>query len=88
MNRPFPMSVPMGAPMGAAMRGQNPMQFLQRLQQNPAQFLKELGLDIPANMGDPNAIIQHLMNSGQVSQQQYNAARQQVSAFQNRQKQR
>ena len=88
MNRPFPMSVPMGAPMGAAMRGQNPMQFLQRLQQNPAQFLKELGLDIPASMGDPNAIIQHLMNSGQVSQQQYNAVRQQVSAFQNRQKQR
>ena len=88
MNRPFPMSVPMGAPMGAAMRGQNPLQFLQRLQQNPAQFLKELGLDIPANMQTPNEIIQHLMNSGQVSQQQYNAARQQVSAFQNRQKQR
>ena len=88
MNRPFPMSVPMGAPMNAAMRGQNPLQFLQRLQQNPAQFLKELGLDIPANMQTPNEIIQHLMNSGQVSQQQYNAARQQVSALQNRQKPR
>ena len=80
MNRPFPMSVP----MGATMRGQNPMQLLPQLQQNPVQFLKNLGMDIPFGMNDPNMIIQHLMNSGQVSQQQYNAVRQQISALQGR----
>ena len=40
----------------------NPMQFMQRLNQ-----LKSKG-------GDPNQIIQQMMNSGRVSQAQYDAA--------------
>lgn len=54
----------------------NPMQMLQQLQQNPVQFLKQAGLNIPDNLNSPNDIIQHLMNSGQVSQEAYNRARQ------------
>ena len=46
----------------------NPMQMLQMLQQNPAQMLRQRGLNVPANLNDPNAIIQHLMNSGQITQ--------------------
>ena len=59
----------------------NPMQMLQQLQQNPVQFLKQAGLNIPDNLNSPNDIIQHLMNSGQVSQDAYNRARQMVSQF-------
>lgn len=57
----------------------NPMQMLQQLQQNPVQFLKQAGLNIPDNLNSPNDIIQHLMNSGQVTQDAYNRARQMVS---------
>lgn len=59
----------------------NPMQMLQQLQQNPVQFLKQAGLNIPDNLNSPNDIIQHLMNSGQVTQDAYNRARQMVSQF-------
>ena len=59
----------------------NPMQMLQQLQQNPVQFLKQAGLNIPDNLNSPNDIIQHLMNSGQVSQERYEQARQMVNRF-------
>lgn len=56
--------------------GVNPMQMVQQLRSNPVQFLRQSGYNIPNNLSDPNAIIQHLMNSGQVSQQRYEQARQ------------
>ena len=59
----------------------NPIQMLQQLQQNPVQFLKQAGLNIPDNLNSPNDIIQHLMNSGQVSQEAYNRARQMAAQF-------
>lgn len=59
----------------------NPIQMLQQLQQNPVQFLKQVGLNIPDNLNSPNDIIQHLMNSGQVSQEAYNRARQMAAQF-------
>lgn len=45
----------------------------QRLRQNPMQMLNQR-FNIPQNvdMSDPNAILQHLMNTGQVSQNQIN----------------
>lgn len=61
--------------------GGNAMQMIQQLQQNPMQFLKKSGYNIPENMNDPNAIIQYLMNSGQISQERYNQARQFASWF-------
>ena len=59
----------------------NPMQTLQQLRQNPAQMLRQVGLNVPENLNDPNQIIQHLMNSGQISQQRYEQARQMVEKF-------
>ena len=51
----------------------NPMQMINQIRQNPAQFLG--GLNLPQNiMNDPNAIIQHLMNSGKISQADYDKA--------------
>lgn len=55
---------------------QNPMQMLQQIRQNPAAILQRAGLNIPAGMTDPQQIIQHLMQSGQVSQQRYQQAMQ------------
>ena len=63
------------------MMGANPMQMLQQLQQNPMQFLRQAGYNVPENLNDPNQIIQHLMNSGQISQQKYEQARQMVAQF-------
>lgn len=63
------------------MQSQNPMQMLQQLRQNPVQFLKNAGYNVPDNLNDPNAITQYLMNSGQISQDQYNRARQMAARF-------
>lgn len=51
----------------------NIFSMYQRLRQNPMQMLMQK-FNIPSNvnMNDPNSIIQHLLNTGQVSQQQVN----------------
>ena len=63
----------------------NPMQLMQSIQQlkaNPMQFLLQRRLNIPANVGtDPNAILQHLVQSGQVTQDQVNRAYQMAQGF-------
>lgn len=73
MNKPMPF--------GGNMSRMNPMQMLQQLQQNPVQMLRQAGLNVPDNLSNPNDIIQHLMNSGQVSQDAYNRARQMAAQF-------
>lgn len=54
---------------------QDIMNFYQRFRQNPMQMLNQK-FNIPQNvdMNNPNDIIQHLINSGQVSQEQVNNA--------------
>ena len=49
------------------------MDYYQRFRQNPMQLLNQR-FNIPqnVNMSDPNAILQHLMSTGQVSQDQIN----------------
>lgn len=66
---------------GRNMHRMNPMQMLQQLRSNPAQMLRQVGMNVPDNLTDPNQIIQHLMNSGQVSQERYNQARQIAAQF-------
>lgn len=62
----------------------NPMAMLQQLKANPMQFLLQRRLNIPSNIGtDPNAILNHLVQSGQVSQQQINSAYQMAQQFKN-----
>lgn len=60
----------------------NILGMLQQLQNNPLQMLSQK-FNIPQdlNVKDPNAIIQHLMNTGQVSQQAYNNARNMAMNF-------
>jgi hypothetical protein len=71
----------MSNPLYQQMQRPNPMQMLQQLKQNPVGFLRQAGVNIPANLNDPNAIIQHLLNSGQVSQQRYEQARMMAEQF-------
>lgn len=55
----------------------NMLQMYQQLKQNPMALLSQR-FNIPQgmNMNDPNAIIQHLLNTNQVSQTQVNNAMQ------------
>ena len=60
----------------------NMMGMLQQLKANPAQFLMQRRFNLPQNIGnDPNAILNHLVQSGQVNQQQVNAAYQMAQRF-------
>ena len=65
----------MGNPLVSNQQGANPMQMLQQLRQNPTAILRQRGFNLPGDISDPTAIIQHLLNSGQVSQQQVNQAK-------------
>jgi len=47
----------------------NFMSFISRYKQNPMAMLSQR-FNIPQNMNDPNQIIQHLLNTKQVSQAQ------------------
>ena len=63
--------------------GMNPMAMLSQLKNNPLAILKQAGFNVPDNLNNPQEIIQHLMNSGQVSQQQLNQAQQMAGMFGN-----
>lgn len=59
----------------------NPMQMMEQMKNNPVQFLMNRGLNIPQGMNNPQEIVQHLLNTGQVSQQQYENALSKVQNF-------
>lgn len=56
--------------------GMNFAQLLTQLRNNPMAVLRQAGYNVPQNANNPNDIIQHLMNSGQISQNQMNYAQQ------------
>lgn len=59
---------------GNAMGGMNPMAMLSQLRSNPLGVLRQAGYNVPENISNPQQIVQYLMNSGQISQQQVNNA--------------
>ena len=54
------------------------MNLLQQIRQNPYQVLSQR-FNLPQNLNNPNDIIQHLLNSGQVTQTQVNNATQMMN---------
>lgn len=51
----------------------NPMQVLSQLRSNPVQMLSKAGYNVPENIGNnPQAIVQHLLNTNQITQQRIN----------------
>ena len=64
--------------------GNNIFQMLHQLRSNPAQFLMSRGLNIPQNItNDPQAIMQYLLSTGKINQQQVNEAYQNAMMFKN-----
>lgn len=51
----------------------NLLNQLNSLKANPMQYLMQSKFNIPSNLNNPNDIIQHLLNTGQISQSQLNA---------------
>ena len=48
-------------------------QMMQQFRSNPVQFLMQHRLNVPQNIAnDPKAMVQHLMNTGQMSQSTFN----------------
>ena len=47
--------------------------MLRMLKSNPQQILSQM-YNVPQNLNDPQQIIQHLLNSGQITQDQVNNA--------------
>ena len=62
----------------------NMFQQFQQFRQNPMQWLTSRGVQVPQEIaGNPDAIIQYMMNNGRLSQQQYNQAAQMARQLQN-----
>ena len=59
------------------------MSMVQQIKANPLQFLVQRRMSIPQGiqMNDPQAILNHLVQTGQVSQQQINNAYQLMGQF-------
>ena len=55
--------------------------LLSQLKSNPIAMLQKAGFNVPSDISSPQAIIQHLMNTGQVSQQQLSQAQQMAHMF-------
>ena len=60
----------------------NMMQMLGQFKANPMQFLMSRKFNVPQSMAnDPNAILNHLLQTGQVNQNAVNRAYQMVQRF-------
>lgn len=58
----------------------NMIGMLNQLRANPVQFLLQKRLNIPDNLSnDPQGIVQHLLNTGQMSQNTYNKLQSQIN---------
>ena len=80
MPNPFFNAMGMGQ-QGASRIAQfgNIMQMLPAFKANPIGFLLKQKLNVPSEIvNDPNAILQHLLSTGQISQNQLNAAYQEI----------
>lgn len=59
----------------------NPQQALAQLRKDPAGTLKAAGLNIPAGLNNPQQIVNHLLQSGQVSNQRLQMAQRMMGMF-------
>lgn len=70
--------------LGGQAMPQNPMQMMQQLRADPGAFLSRAGLSVPSGMRDPQQIVQHLLNSGQVSNQRFQQIQQMMGGMNRR----
>ena len=56
--------------------------MLNQLKSNPAQFLMQRRFNLPQSIGnDPTAIMNHLLRTGQITQNQVNSAYNMMNQF-------
>lgn len=68
--------------MNFGMNFMNMFSMLQNFRQNPMQMLAQRGMNVPQDVAnDPNAILNHLLQTGQVNQQQVQRAQQMAQMF-------
>ncbi len=62
-------------PLFSALGSSNIMSMLGQFKANPMQMLMQRRMNVPQGISnDPNAILNHLLQTGQISQQQINQA--------------
>lgn len=62
----------------------NLIQRFNRFKQNPLGELMGLNINVPQNLGgNPEAIVNYLRNSGQMTEEQFNELSQMANQFQN-----
>ena len=54
--------------------GQSPIGMINQIRRDPMSVLSRAGLSMPSGLNDPTSIIQHLMQTGQITQAQYDRA--------------
>lgn len=69
--------------MNNMMNMMNIMQMLSQVKSNPAAVLGRR-FNLPQNLTNPNDILQYLMNTGQITQANYNAANMAAKQFFNK----
>ena len=74
------MANPLFSALGGNQMG-GMMQMLMQLKQDPTGMLQRAGFNIPANISGPQAILQHLTQTGQINQNQLNQAQQMAQMF-------
>ena len=58
------------------------MQMMQSLKSNPMQFILQNRFNVPANiLNNPEAMLNHLLSTGQISQQRVNMAYQMMNQY-------
>ena len=73
------MSNPLYAVMGGG--NSNIMGMLSQIKSDPVGFLMRYRFNVPQNIKTPDGIINYLLSSGQISQQQINSAYQMAQRF-------
>lgn len=59
----------------------NPMELMGQFRQNPIGILQQVGYQIPDGMTNPQQILNHLMQSGQLPNERLQKAQQMLSLF-------
>ena len=68
--------------MNFGMNFMNMFSAIQNFRQNPMQMLAQRGMNVPQDVAnDPNAILNHLLQTGQVNHQQVQRAQQMAQMF-------
>lgn len=81
MMRNFFGNQPMQGPFGNIM---GLVQKFNQFRQNPIGAIIGMGVNVPQNLGNnPEAIVNYLRNSGQMTEQQFNQYSQMANQFQN-----